>query len=177
MLVGYIGRFSNEKGLANLVKVFPLLLQKQDDLEFILIGDGPLIEDIKRMIMTERLGEKVTFTGWLPASEIADCLNRMRLLILPSYSEGLPVVILEAMACGTPILSTPVGGVPDIIKDGETGFIMEDNSPECIVSHVVRALNHPDIEEISQNAHALVKREFTYEVMVERYRAILASME
>lgn len=88
----------------------------------------------------------------------------------------MPVVILEAMACGTPVLATPVGGVPDVIKDGKTGFIMEDNSPECIVRNAIRALNHPKLEEISRNAHALIEKDFTYAAVAERYRNILASL-
>ena len=77
------------------------------------------------------------------------------------------------MACGTPVLATLVGGVPDLIKDGNIGFIMEDNSPECIAKNVMRALEHPDLERIVENARALVEREFTYEAAVERYRKIL----
>ncbi len=80
------------------------------------------------------------------------------------------------MACGTPTLATPVGGIPDVIKDGETGFIMEDNSPECIARNVIRALNHPNLEQVAKNARTLVKGEFTYEKAVERYRNILVSL-
>ena len=80
------------------------------------------------------------------------------------------------MACGTPVLATSVGGVPDVIKDEETGFIMKDNSPECIAKNVMRALEHPDLEKIVENARALVEREFTYEAAVERYRKILKEL-
>jgi len=80
------------------------------------------------------------------------------------------------MACGTAVLATPVGAIPDVIKDGETGFIMEDNSPECIARNILRALNHPNLEGIMRNARALVQRKFTYEKAVERYREILESL-
>ena len=66
--------------------------------------------------------------------------------------------------------------IPDFIRDGETGFIMENNSPGCIAENIVRALNHPDIEAIANNARALVEREFTYEAAVERYRRILGEL-
>jgi glycosyltransferase involved in cell wall biosynthesis len=81
------------------------------------------------------------------------------------------------MACGTPVLATSVGSIPDVIKDGETGFIMEGNSPECIAKNVMRALEHPNLDEIVKNARALWwKREFTYEAAVERYRTILKEL-
>ena len=62
------------------------------------------------------------------------------------------------MACGTPVLGTPVGLMSDMINDGETGFIMENNSPECIAENIIRALNHPNLEQIAQNARELVER-------------------
>ena len=76
------------------------------------------------------------------------------------------------MGCGTPVLATSVGGAPDLIKDDETRFIMGDNSPECIAKNVMRALEHPNLERIVENARALVEREFTYEV-AGGYRKIL----
>ena len=80
------------------------------------------------------------------------------------------------MACDTPVLATSVGGAPDLIKDDETGFIMEGNSPECIVKNVRRTLEHPEVEKIVKNARAMVERDFTYEAAVERYRKILKEL-
>jgi len=94
-------------------------------------------------------------------------------LVLPSYTEGLPNIMLEAMACGTPVLATPVGAIPDVIRDGKTGFIMEDNSPKCIAENVVRALEHPDLEEIAEAGRRFVEEEFTFERAVEKWRGIL----
>ncbi len=80
------------------------------------------------------------------------------------------------MGCGTPVLATSVGGIPDLIKDGKIGFIMKDKSPECIAKNVMRALEHPNLERIVENARALVEQEFTYEAAGERYRKILGSI-
>ena len=80
------------------------------------------------------------------------------------------------MACGTPVLATPVGAIPDVIKDGVTGFIMKDNSPECIAENVIRALEHPNLDEIVKNARELIEKDFTYEAAGERYRKILGSI-
>jgi len=80
------------------------------------------------------------------------------------------------MACGTIVLATPVGAITDLIENGETGFIMEDNSSECIATNIIRVLNHPSLVQITRNARALVEAEFTYEEAVERYRKILSEL-
>lgn len=122
------------------------------------------------------LNDKVKPAGWIPHDELPDYRNGLKLLVLPSYTEGLPNIMLEAMACGTPVLATSVGGIPDVIKDGETGFIMENNSPECIAENVMRVLNHPNLDKIVKNARKLVEKEFTYEAAVGRYRMILKEL-
>jgi len=172
-LIGYIGVLSKAKGVPNLLEAISKVLSSENEAKFLIGGDGKLRGEVEEFSNKENLSAKVKFAGWIPHHELPEYLNELKLLVLPSYTEGLPNIMLEAMACGTPVLATPVGGVPDVINDGETGFIMEDNSPESIAENVIRALNHPDFEEIARNARALVEREFTFEKAVERYRSIL----
>ena len=89
---------------------------------------------------------------------------------------GLPNIMLEAMACGTPVLATPVGAIPDVVRDGETGFIMKDNSPECIARNVMRALSDPDLEGVAERGRWFVEGEFTFEKAVERWRGIFGEI-
>lgn len=175
-IIGYIGRLSKEKGIINFIESISEICNKTHDFRIFICGEGPLRESIESYIARENLENLVTLYGWVPHDELPDYLNKLKLLVLPSYTEGLPNIMLEAMACGTPILATPVGAIPDIIKDGETGFIMANNSPECIARNVIRALNHSDLERTAENARALVEREFTYEKAVERWREIAESI-
>ena len=175
-LVGYIGRLSEEKGTLNFVKAIPEISKEKDDLEFLIGGDGQLCDKIKKHLDENNLNDKVNLAGWIPHDKLPDYLNGLKLVVLPSYTEGLPNLMLEAMACGTPVLATPVGAIPDVIKDRETGFIMENNTPECITENVMRALEHPGLERIVENARVMVEREFTYEAAVERYRRILEGL-
>ena len=175
-LVGYIGRFSEEKGVLNFVKAIPEIIKERDDLKFLIGGDGQLRDTIERYLDEENLNDKVKLVGWIPHDELPDYLNELKLVVLPSYTEGLPNIMLEAMACGTPVLATPVGAIPDVIKDGETGFIMENNSPECIAKNVMRALEHPDLDKIVKIAREFVEKEYTYEAAVEEYRKIVEEL-
>jgi len=176
-LVGYIGRLEEGKGVMNSFEAIPLILEKQDNLEFFLGGYGPLYDRIKERLRSNNLSRKVELMGWIPHDKVANYLNELKLLVLPSYSEGLPTIVLEAMACGTPVLATPVGGIPDVIKDGETGFIMENNSPKCFAENIVRVLEHPDLDEVTKNARKLIEEKYTYDAAVERYKEIFVRIE
>lgn len=172
-LVGYIGRLHMSKGVMNFAKAVPIIAKTHDNISFLIGGNGILYDQLKHQIENSALSRKVKMTGWLSGNAFPRHLNELKLLVLPSYSEGLPTIILEAMACGTPVLATPVGGVPDVIKDEETGFIMEDNSPECIARNVIRALNYPKLDQIVGNARAIIEREYTYQAALKRYKQIL----
>ena len=176
-LVGYIGRLDEAKGVPNFLEAIPWLIERESKINFVIGGDGELKSEVERFLKREDLNSRVEFVNWIPHDSLPNYLNELKLLVLPSYTEGLPSIILEAMACGTPVLATPVGAIPDVIKDGETGFIMEDNSPQCIARNIVRALNHPNPEEIIINAYALINREYTYEATVNSYRPILDNMK
>lgn len=172
-LVGYIGRLAEGKGIENFIGAMPMILKERDDLRFLIGGDGLLFDKIKEGLARDNLIEKVRMAGWIPHDVLPRYLNELKLLILPSYGEGLPAIVQEAMACGTVVLATPVGCVPDLIKDGETGFVMEDNSQQCITRNVIRALNHPKLDEISQNARNLIEQEYTYAAGVEKCKLAL----
>lgn len=175
-LIGYIGALTKAKGVLNLLEAIPKVSAKEEDVKFLIGGDGQLRPKVEQYLSGQGLNNKAKFVDWIPHDELPKYLSDLKLLVLPSYTEGLPNIILEAMACGTPVLATPVGAIPDIIEDGETGFLMEDNSPGCIARNVIRALNHPNLEEIAKNARALVEKEFTYEAVVKEYRSILDSL-
>ena len=175
-LVGYIARLSEGKGVMNFVKAMPLVLEKSNTVEFLIGGYGPLQNKIGAKTKEDNLSQNANLVGYIHPNELVDHLNQLKLFVLPSYSEGLPIGVLEAMACGTPVLATPVGGIPDVIKDGETGFIIENNTPECIAKNVIRTLEHPNLEEIVKNARKVIEKEYGYEAAVERYSKILENI-
>jgi len=172
-LIGYIGTLVELKGVLNFAEAIPKIISQRDNLEFLLVGKGHLKEHLSMYISEMSLNNIVKLCGWIPHNNLPSHMNELKILVLPSYTEGLPNVMIEAMACGAVILATSVGAIPDVIKDGETGFLMENNSPECIAANVIRALEHSDLEGIARRARALVEREFTFEKAVERWREVL----
>ncbi len=177
-VVGYIGRVGKEKGIIEFVRSIPFTLKDNKSIEFLIGGDGDLMNWVRNEVERIRLNYnvKITITGWI-TEDLLNYLNELKLLVLPSYSEGLPTIVLEAMACGTPVLATPVGAIPDVIKDGETGFILENKTPECIAKNVTKALSHPNLEQIARNARNHIEENYTYEAAVERYRKILKELQ
>ena len=175
-LIGYFGRLSPEKGVINFVDAIPLVLKQQTDIEFIIGGNGPLFNEIDKRIKNIHAQEKVTLIDWIPHEKMPEYLNAVKLIVIPSYTEGLPNILLEAMACGTPVLATPVGSVPDQIKDEENGFLMKNNSPECIAENMMRGLSSPDLDQIAHNATELIHKEYSYESAIKRYKLIIGSL-
>lgn len=175
-LVGYLGRLSEEKGVLNFVEAIHIISKEGRDVYFSICGDGDIRDTIEEFILQRGLRDEVEMRRWIQHSQVPDYLNDLRLIVLPSFTEGLPNAMLEAMACGTPVLATPVGAIPMSIRDEKTGFIMEDNAPLSIARNIVRALCHPDLEEIAMNARAYVQREFSFEAAVRRYERILSDL-
>jgi glycosyltransferase involved in cell wall biosynthesis len=172
-IIGYIGRYSPEKGVMNFAKAIPLILEQRKDLGFLVCGNGELFENVKKELKSNGSYDYVTLTGWIPHENLSDYFNKMKLIVVPSYTETVPYVILEAMACGTPIVASPVDAIPDLIKDGENGFLMEDNSPECISKSVLKSLDDQRLDEIAKRAHDLINSEYTFEKAIDKYRNFL----
>ena len=123
----YVGRISKEKNLPMLFEVFRELKREVGDLRLCIVGDGPERENLER----EYSGDGVFFAGYVEHNDLPKFYNMAKIFVLASLSEGLPTVIMEAMACGLPVVATDVGGVSEIVLDGKTGFVVsledEDN--------------------------------------------------
>ncbi len=175
-IVGYIGRLSKEKGILNFVEALTKLIKIDPNFEFLIGGDGELFNELEIYIRKNKLDEHVTLEGWISHDNLPMYLNELKLLVLPSFTEGLPNIMLETIACGTPILASSVGAIPDFIIDGKTGFLMENNSPECISKNIHRVLNHPNLEITIYNARKLIEKDFSYESSVQRFKKIIEKM-
>jgi glycosyltransferase involved in cell wall biosynthesis len=124
IIVLFIGRFSKEKGLDMLLEVYNRLNINQKKIKLVLVGEGPDKEKLENTIRTQKI-EGVTFIEPLPHDKIPEIINCADVLALSSSYEGMPTVVLEALACGVPVVSTDVGDVKNVVVNGKTGFVIK----------------------------------------------------
>jgi len=171
--IGYFGRLSKEKGIINFIQSLPILLQRLPELQVIIGGNGAQYQYLMTYINENNLTDHVKIIGWVPHEDLPKYLNGLRLVVIPSYTEGLPNIMLEAMACGTPVLATPVGAIPDVIQDGITGFIMTDNSPECIAENITRAIQSANLGNVGKNGEFFVHNNYSLEEVTKKWKQVV----
>ena len=150
----FIGRLAKNKGINLFLEAV-----KRLNCKAVIVGDGPLKESLKSKIKNLKLQNNVILYGWAKDSEeIARLLNQSRILVMPSYNEGGPRVILEAMACGVPVLATLVGIVADIIKDGQFGQLIDWNSKDIAEKAKSLLVNESEYQKYSEAAIKMATR-------------------
>ncbi len=161
----FVGRLSKEKGVETLVKVWT---ETSLELPLRLAGAGPLDELVTTSANTY---DAIKALGWLPRTSILKQMRNARILIFPSvWYEGLPVTIVEAFACGLPVIASRLGAMPEIIEHGRTGLLFDPDNGDDLISKVKWALAHP--EEL-RRIGAAARREFEMKYTAERNHAIL----
>lgn len=164
----FAGRFSPEKNLLNLLKA----IEDLPDVELVLVGDGPLRESLQEY--STRHGLNVVFKGRVPNEQLPVILNTAEVFVLPSLYEGNPKALLEAMACGLPVIATPVEGNREIVKHKENGYITANTSPEALREAIIEVLSDPKLRaKMGERARIFVKRNFALDTLINRELRLL----
>jgi glycosyltransferase involved in cell wall biosynthesis len=133
---------------------------------------------LRGQIKTLELNERVQFMGAMPQAEFAARLRRACVFVLPSVSEGLGRVVLEAMATSTPIIGSDVGGIPDMVKDGATGFLVSPGDENTLAEKLRWVLEHPEESQaMGRRARAFAERFFSTEAYIDSYQRIFAAAQ
>ncbi len=138
-----VGRLSEEKGQLLLVQAAQHLLARGVEFELVLVGDGEMRASIETLIKRHNLQAWVRITGWLSNEQVREEILAARALVLPSFAEGLPVVIMEAMALRRPVISTFVGGIPELVHPGEHGWLVPAGDMEALAEAMQACLEAP----------------------------------
>ncbi|RYD34500.1 MAG: glycosyltransferase family 1 protein, partial [Verrucomicrobiaceae bacterium] len=169
IVLGIVGRFVALKGHARLIEAFERLSSDHPRLRLLIVGDhGAERDNILRMIGESRVKERIVWTGYQP--ETVDFYRMMDLLVVPSDSEGLSNVMLEAMACGVPCLAHPACGANEVVVDGVNGILREMSTPDALASALGGIV--PDkalLDALGTGARQTAVQRFSLASMVEGY--------
>ena len=138
-----VGRLCEQKGQLLLVAAAGQLAAEGLEFKLVLVGDGPLRSQIETLIAQLGIEDKIEITGWASNSEVQQHILASRAMVLPSFAEGLPVVIMEALALGRPVISTYVAGIPELVEPGVCGWLVSPGSVETLTTTMRTALQLP----------------------------------
>lgn len=175
-VVLFIGRLIDLKGVDYLIKATPEVLKRCPDINVLLVGSGPQKEYLMNLSKDLGVENRVVFIDKVPQDEILKFYAIASVFVLPSIvnargeTEGLGVVLLEAMASGVPVIGSNVGGIPDIITDGETGLLARQKDHNDLAKKIVILLSDEELRKnVTENALRCVKRNFSWEVIADRF--------
>jgi glycosyltransferase involved in cell wall biosynthesis len=148
----YTGRLSWNKGLFDLVRSAKLVVSDNPNVKFVLTGRGPIEADLRKLIARMGLSDKFSFPGYVDTSALIRYYQNATAFVFPSYYEGFPTSLLEAMSCGSPVVTTDVGGVREVVTDGHNGMIVPLKNPEAIARSVLTLLEDEKLRKKLGNA-------------------------
>lgn len=174
-VIGTVGRMQTVKNQLDLVRAFVEVAQRSQmvplNLKLVMIGDGPLREAAQGMLADAGMAD----LAWLPGTrnDVAEQIAQMDLFVLPSLNEGISNTILEAMACGVPVIATRVGGNPELVVDGETGTLVPVSSPSILADAIRNYVESPELAQMHGEAgRRRVENHFSMHAMLDGYRQV-----
>lgn len=170
-IIGSIGRLVPQKGYRYFLEAMPKILNRFPDTQFMIIGDGPLKDELQELSKYLGLQANLKLPGF--RNDIPQLLKAMDAFVMTSLWEGFGIVLIEAMACSLPVVATNVGPVPEIVKDGETGFLVEPEHADQVADSVIKLLENPELlQKLGLNGRKRLNTFFTAEKMIENLEQI-----
>lgn len=153
-----VGRICEQKGQLLLVNAAHQLAKKGLKFEIVLAGDGPMRAEVESLIAKYGLQFHISITGWISSGQVREQLLASRALVLPSFAEGLPVVIMESLAVKRPVLTTYVAGIPELVRHGEAGWLFPAGDVEALANTLEEFFATPleKLQQMGETGHRLV---------------------
>jgi len=162
----HVGRFQEVKNHKGLIESFRIIHEKYPDIILNLVGEGELEDEIKNLVKEKNIEDVVCFKGLI--GDVVDEMSKADIFCLPSNYEGMPMTIIEAMASGLPVVATAVGGVPDMITDGEDGVLC-NNTPQDVAATLEKVIESEELRrKIGQNA-IKTSEKYSSDAMARKY--------
>jgi glycosyltransferase involved in cell wall biosynthesis len=156
----FVGRLVEKKGLAYLLRALPRVLERRPRAHLVVVGDGPLLPELREEAGRLQLQAAVSFLGRRSQREVAEHLRRCRIAVVPSIvdrngeTDGMPTVVVEAMAAGARVVATAVDGIPDLVRHRENGWLCSQRDEAALATAILEALEEPDAGLILSEARA-----------------------
>ncbi len=167
LVVGTVAALVGHKDYPTLLRAARNVIQKNEHVTFVAVGDGGDLEKLKVLHDKLRLGERFRFMGFRP--DVQRYLNLFDVFVLSSQKEGLGTSVLDALACGLPVVATRAGGIPEMVQDGQNGLLVTPRNPEALAGALERILKDAHLRtRLGQNARRSVQA-FSYETMVHKH--------
>ncbi len=170
------GRMVERKGFRYLIEAMPYVLEKFPDTKLIIGGDGPERKNLEHIAKKLGISEKVIFPGFIPDEDFPKYIKAADVFVLPSIvdssgdTEGSATILLEAMACGTPVVGTKVGGVPYAIKDGVGGFLVDEKNPYQLAEKIINLLKNRKVSgKMSKVGGEYIEKKFSWDIIAIKY--------
>jgi glycosyltransferase involved in cell wall biosynthesis len=172
----FVGNLLERKGVRDLLSSLTTPAVRSRNIHLTMAGGGPV--DAYRAITADLgIADRVTFTGWISQEDARALMVNSDALILPAYDEGLPLVVLEALASGTPVICTPVGSLPEVLQDGHTALFVTPGDQDGIAEAIASLIDRPHLAaELSAAGEALYHRLFTMDAFAEAVGSVYAGL-
>jgi len=167
----YVGRLAPGKGLHDLILAFKTVVNHFPNACLTIAGDGPQMGMVRSLMEQQGLKDKVRLLGHVHSREDLRALYRQAwALILPSHHESLPGVVLESMACGTPVIATRVGGLPTFLQDGQNGLIVAPRAPDELTEAIIQLIANTALRNrLGHASRQTVEERFSWQVIGENF--------
>jgi glycosyltransferase involved in cell wall biosynthesis len=170
-LIAIVAQLIERKGHSYLLRAMPAILEEHPNTMLLVLGRGSLAAKLKNQVDSLGIGDNVVFAGF--RRDIPKLLHELDILVHPASMEGLGVAILQAMAAGVPVVATPVGGIPEAVKDGVNGYLVPPKDSDAIADAVIRLLADPELRaRMGSSGRAIVEDLFCPERMVEGFLSV-----
>ncbi len=171
--IGTLRHLEANYGLDTLIAALPLVLSRYPDLHLLIGGAGSLHQMLKQQAQTLGIGRAVKFLGRIPHADVPDFLRSLSIFAMPSRAEAFGVAALEAQACGVPVVASQVGGLPEVVRDGETGLLVPPENPAALANALIALLDDPQRRAaLGLNGRQWVRERYSWRSNVAQMLAV-----
>jgi len=173
----YTGRLETRKGLVDLIKAAKYVCHKYPDIKFVLTGKGTAEGHLRRLVRKLGVKRSFYFAGYVDRDALLEYYQNAAIYVLPSYYEGLPATLLEAMSCGIPSVATNVEGISEVITDGETGLLVPPRNPERLAEAMLELLGCEKLrKKVGFRARKYIEDNYDWEIITDKIEEIYVSV-